>query len=368
LPRIPIRIVPSARPSEQTPREVGREVRALLEAGYRLRPLGTVKAEPERLLRPAYAPRHKIELFDAVYYLSNPRQNPDLRFFVAYVLPDRTATRRRTLHPRLFYKDVSLVWRSASHFARSEAGDWIGKGDVRSFVEDGEERVVSVESTTDLPLEIQTALESLLGRVRRIPRDDDAIALVLRRAPLDRIEPYDDFVQPRRRARACPRNRVNGGRPVARFRRRNDPGSLRFVAGFEPDFDGGIVEKSRSRSRLYGGRLRRFRILSRNRHIQYLFFAGPRHVWIVPPQATTAEISSYGVRTVDVEVDEDLCVPGYEYHFVDEWQDPPVLVSQIPEGFVGEPSELDGSRADASAWLDRLPVVREFRRKVLGRR
>jgi hypothetical protein len=59
-------------------------------------------------------------------------------------------------------------------------------------------------------------------------------------------------------------------------------------------------------------------------------------------------------------------VPGYEYHFIDESEDPPVLFSQIPDGFAGAPSDVDGSRADASRWLDQLPVIKEFRRKVLS--
>ena len=153
---------------------------------------------------------------------------------------------------------------------------------------------------------------------------------------------------------------MNRGRKIARFRRRGDPESLEFVSGYEPDFRRGILETSRSRSRLYGGTLRRHRILSRNRRIQYVFMAGRRHVWIIPPQATTTELSSYGVRTVDVEADEDLFVPGFEYHFMDGDH----LHSQIPKGFAGAPSDEDPHRADASAWLDRLPVVREFRRKV----
>jgi hypothetical protein len=224
---------------------------------------------------------------------------------------------------------------------------------------------VSAEETTDLPYEMQTALEVLVRRAKRIPRDDDAVSLILRRGPADRMDPYRDFVAPRRRARSNPRNLVNRGRPIARITRRNDPTSLRFVKGYEPDFERGVIERGSLGSRLYGGRLGRFRILSRNRRIQYLFFAGPRHVWIIPPQTTTTELSSYGLRTIDVIADEDLCCPGFEYHFVDDSEDPPVLVSQIPEGFAGEPSEVDPSRADASAWLDRLPVVREFRRKVL---
>jgi hypothetical protein len=87
-------------------------------------------------------------------------------------------------------------------------------------------------------------------------------------------------------------------------------------------------------------------------------------VWIIPPQALTTELSSFGLRSVDVAIDENLCVPGFEYHFMDDTQDPPTLHTQIPEGFAGAPSAEDPSRADASKWLDRLPVVREFRRVV----
>ena len=53
---------------------------------------------------------------------------------------------------------------------------------------------------------------------------------------------------------------------------------------------------------------------------------------------------------------------------MDENEDPPRLHSQIPAGYAGKASEIDPSRADASAWIDRLPVIREFRQKVLRRR
>jgi hypothetical protein len=125
---------------------------------------------------------------------------------------------------------------------------------------------------------------------------------------------------------------------------------------------------NRSASRFYGGAIRKFRILSRNRRIQYQFVAAPRHVWINPPQATTTEITSYGVRSIDVHAAEDLCVPGYEYHFIDETSRPPALHSQIPEGFAGESSDLDPARVDASAWIEQLPVIRRFRREVLRQR
>ncbi len=71
---------------------------------------------------------------------------------------------------------------------------------------------------------------------------------------------------------------------------------------------------------------------------------------------------------MDVRADDDLFVPGYEYHFVDDDQDPPVLYSQIPAGWAGPASELDDARADASPWLDRIPIIEEFRKKVLHAR
>jgi len=362
---IPTRIAPSVRPAALSSRQVEREFHRLLAGGARIRPAGTAKARPRRLLALGYTPKHKLQLFDVSFYLTNPRQNPDLRFFVAYVrLSDKPT---EPLFPRIFYKDVSLIWRSASHFARSDHENWIGKGEVQAEVEDGKEVFYSAEETTDLPLELQDALEELNRAGRRIRLDERAVSLVLRRGHDHRVAAYRDFTAPKRRARADPRNRIHGGRDVAWFARPGDPASLRFARGFAPDFAKGVLEVSGSRSKLYGGILRRFRILSQNRVIQYLFFAGPQHVWVAPPQATTTELTSYGVRSIDVRSDKDLSIPGYEYHYLDDYEDPPVFVSQIPRGFAGPPSAVDPSRADATAWLDRLPVIRAFRRQVLKR-
>jgi hypothetical protein len=326
-----------------------------------LRAAGTARRRPEALLAEGYAPRHAVDLFGARFWLSSTRQNSDLRFFVGWIEPERGGP---AAHARILYKDVSLVWRAATHWIRNDHENWIGKGDLVTILVDGEPVEYPREQTTDLPLEVQSALETLCRREKRIRNDDVAIGRVLRRAPASRLEPYHDFTAPRRRANADPRNRIHGGRPIAWFARPLVPESLRFARGFEPDLDRGVVERSAMTSRLYGGRIDRYRVLSTNRRVQYGFMAGPRHVWIVPAQATTTELSSYGVRTVDVFADEDLYVPGYEYHFLDEGH----LVTQIPEGFAGDPSPLDGSRADASPWLDRLPIVDAFRRKVLGRR
>jgi len=361
------RIVPSVRCAALESGQVGREFRALLASGARFEVAGLARRDPERLLRLGYTPKHRFELFDTRFYLSNVRQNPELRFYVAYVV-QRRPDGGDDVFARIFYKDLSLVWRAASHMTWDAGSLWIGKGDVVEYLEDGELMEASDESTTDLPLEIQNALEHCLRALKRVPPDGRVLEQVLRRAPADRIAPYADFSAPRARAAADPRNRIHGGRPIARFRRPGDPDSLEFEKGYEPDFEDGIVERNRTRSQLYGGTLRRFRILSRNREIQYLFIAGPRHVWIVPPQATTTELSSYGVRTIDVAADSDLFIPGYEYHYLDDESDPPTWYSQIPEGFAGGICPADDQKADASPWLDRLPVVKAFRRRVLARR
>lgn len=362
-PPIPTQIVPSARLSRMVPRAVAAEFARLVEEGMPIRADGTAKRAPHRLLSLGYVPRFKTSLFDTTFYFCGLRQNVDVRFTATYVVQSVRGV--RTAFPRLFYKDVSLVWRCASHFT----GEWIGKGDVKPVVEDGYEVMYSAEETTDLPFELQHAIETVSRRATEIPLDEKALRRILRNAPVGRVPAYSDFTAPRRRARENPRNLIHRGRPVAWFARRNVPESLRFAAGYEPDFSArGVLEVTATKSRLYGGRVRRFRILSRNRRIQYLFMAAPRHVWIIPPQALTTELTTYGVRTIDVEVDEALCVPGFEYHFEDHSTDPPELISQIPTGFAGAESGVEPGRCDASAWLDRLPVVREFRHAVLARK
>jgi hypothetical protein len=362
---IPTRVEPSVRPRDDDPTAVAREFRALLDRGATLLPAGRARRDPMRLLRRGYTPKHAIELFGVRFYITNVRQNPLLRYFVAYVVPPRARGGLRIL-PRIFYKDVSLVWRAGSHIVYNERELWVGKGELRLERYGGEKLLQTVESTTDLPLELQSGLETIMRRSGAIRRDTNALLQVLRNAPPRRLAPYRDFSAPRRRAEACRQNLIHGGRRIARFRRRHDPASLVFVPGFEPDFSRrGLIERDVSYSASYGGELQRVRVLSKNGRIQYLFLAGPDHVWIIPPQALTTELSSYGVRTIHVDVDDDLCVPGYEYHFLEYEDDPDSLHSQIPPGFAGEPNAQDPDRADASAWLDQLPVIREFRRKLL---
>jgi hypothetical protein len=350
--RLDTRIVKDVRPSGASPREVRREVRALLAAGCRLRPAGTARARPASLLE-RYPPRYEVALFAARFFLAELREDENFRFFVGYVRLGED----RELFPRLFYKDSSLVWRCATHWISARGVHWIGKGDLKLIDEADGQTEYSAEETTNLPYELQAALDDLSRRAKRVVWDARALGRLLRRAPVGRYEAYDDFIGPRRRAAAVRASRIHGGRPVAWFSRRNDPTSLRFAPGFAPDF-ARVIDVSRSASRMYGGAIVKLRILSKNRRIQYQFVAGPRHVWIIPAQALTTELSSYGVRTLDVVADEDLFVPGYEYHYLERGE----LYTQIPPGFAGAASEVDPTRADASPWLERLPVIRAFRR------
>ena len=294
-------IVPSVTCSSQSPGQVTREFRGLLASGAKLHAVGSARRNPERILEAGYTPKHRFDLFGTRFYLSNVRQNPELRFYIAFVIPPYARAhegapdggKKCQIYARIFYKDLSLVWRAASHMAYDTDGSlWIGKGDVRTLVEDGEEMLESIESTTDLPIEIQDALEEKLKALSRIPPDEEILELVLRRSSADQIQPYEDFTSPRDVAAENPKNLIHRGKSIARFTRAGDPTSLRFVRGFEPDFRKGVLETSTSRSRLYNGNLRRFRILSVNKKIQYLFIAGPEQVWIIPPQATTTDLSS----------------------------------------------------------------------------
>lgn len=356
---ISTRVIPSVSLAPLSTREVSAEFRRRLGEELELHISGDGQHDPAGFLR-KYPPQFRIDLFGIQLYLAKCRQNTDIRFYVAYLVQGRRA------YARLFYKDVSLVWRSASHIIRSADENWIGKGDIQVRREKGMEFIESDEATTDLPVEMQSALESLLLLSGKPKKDDVAPVLILRGAPDDRIAPYRDFTEPRRKAAADRRNLINGGRRVARFLRKTDPASLQIKEGFEPDFRRGILEVSESRSSLYGGMVQRYRILSKNMRIQYGFFAGPNQVWIGTLQSTTAQLSSFGVRTIDVAADEDFLLPGFEYHYLDDSEDPPEFISQIPKGFAGAASTVDPVRSDAAPWLERVPVIRQFRREVLG--
>lgn len=360
-PLIPTRVIDSVDRFDLHSNQVSREFVGLVDNGYKLKfssVAGDAPGKLKKLFGKGLKPKHKIELFDTEFYFSDVRQMPELRFFVCYVV------QHKNIFPRIVYKDLSLAWRSASHFTYLQDDIWIGKGDVRDGVVDGEEVEFSDESTTDLPLEMQTAVERLLSWSSKPRGGNGILGLVLRKSPPERIRPYLDFLKARISAQSNRKNLINGGRQVARFSRAGDPQSLAVAKGFEPDFKNGIVEHSQSNSKLYGGTLNRFRILSRNKKIQYYFIAGKSHVWLLPMQALTTELSSFGVRTIDVVADDDLFIPGYEYHHYEETKNGLELYSQIPSGYAGEICPFDEHKADASPWLEKIPLIQQFRKTV----
>ena len=115
---IPTRIVPSPRCSDRTPQQIERAFRNLLDSGVALCPTGKTRSRPSRLLSLGYAPKNAIELFDTTFYLTDVRQNFYVRFFVAYIVQPDSRGVLKSAHPRLFYKDAALNWRSASLTSR----------------------------------------------------------------------------------------------------------------------------------------------------------------------------------------------------------------------------------------------------------
>ncbi len=337
-------------PVDRSPRSVAAQFGKLLARDHVLRPAGRARSDPGRLLRAGYTPRYRVDLFDTQFYLTALRREDQFRFFVAYVRPAGNRARGAwPVYPRIIYKDSSLVWRTASHLVISPQERWIGKGAVKPVP--GEPGLyASAEETTNLPFELQSALDTLSRAGGPARPDRRALEWILRRAPPGRIEPYADFTQPREGLEDA----INGGHDVATFDNPAVPESLRFVDGFAPDLARGPVAQSRSRSSLYGGDIVKHRFVSVNEQIQYVFVCGPRQAWILPPQTLTRALTTYGLRPIDVPCDEHLCLPGYEFHYPGH--------SQIPEGFAGAPSPADPSRADTSPWNDRMPILAQYRR------
>ena len=85
VPRIPRAIVASVMPAALSPTAVRRSFDNLRAEGVRLKVAGTARDAPDTLLARGYGPRYLLELFGTRYFLSDVRQNPDLRFFVAVV-------------------------------------------------------------------------------------------------------------------------------------------------------------------------------------------------------------------------------------------------------------------------------------------
>lgn len=362
-------IIKNVTPSSLNEKQVRASFKQLLDNGYKLVVVGQAKSKAPGYLLRTRPPKHLIEVFGARYYLSDIRRNANgNRFFVCYmVMPQNNQAnkgQRKRIYPRIFYKDSSLIWRSASHVISTKNDFWVGKGAVKPVTTDGFTYMESQEDTTNLPYEIDSALDAISRRTKEVVVDNQGLVLVLRNAPDNRIVPYSDFTAPRKRAMADKNLTINKNKKIAWFKNETRPTSLAFEKGFEPDLKNGLIDSSHSYSKLYGGPIQKFRIASKNRHIQYMFIQGQKHAWIIPPQALSSELSSFGLRVVDAEIDEDLCIPGYEYHYYEYADDKDSLHSQIPKGYAGKASEIDPDRADASPWIEKLPVMKKFRKAM----
>ncbi len=355
-------LLPSVEPLEASARQVGADLRQCLRDGATIHPAGEAREDPDALLK-KYAPIAKVELFGAHLWLGSMRHDDYLNYMVSYVGLRDAKGRIRKVFPRIFYKDSSLVWRVASHFISTDDEHWIGKGDVRWEQRKDGEYMSSAEETTNLPYEVQHALDNI-SRLRPSKYDSLAVPAVLRRGGPSRTHPFSDFSKPRELAAKT--YRVNGGKAIAYFKKAGVPESLTYAKGYEPDLKNGLIDSQESGSRLYGGAITKYRFYSKNREIQYQYVASPTHVFVNHPQTLTTELMSYGTRTIDVIADDDAFLPGFEYHFMDESTEPPTLYSQIPKGFAGVVGVPDPERADASPWLERLPSVIDFRREVVG--
>ena len=161
---IPRKIVESPSCAPLGTRQVEREFRRRVEQGLAIRPAGRARRRPLRLLSLGYSPKHKLELFDTTFYLTNSFQNYFLRFFVAYVVQEPGSA----AHPRIFYKDASLLWRAASHMGGGRGDLWVGKGDVSVRYEDGDELINCEDLATwagTIPYEILTNLNTRIPRL-----------------------------------------------------------------------------------------------------------------------------------------------------------------------------------------------------------
>jgi hypothetical protein len=115
------RIVEDVRPWDASPRHVREALDRHLAEGGRLRPAGSARKRPRSLLA-SYPPRYAVSLFDVRFHLSELREDDNFRFFVAYLQVGEA----RDIHPRLFYKDQSLVWRGATHYIASGGTRGVG--------------------------------------------------------------------------------------------------------------------------------------------------------------------------------------------------------------------------------------------------
>ncbi|MCX5701739.1 MAG: methyltransferase domain-containing protein, partial [Candidatus Omnitrophica bacterium] len=296
------------------------------------------------LLQNGFVPQYKISLNGMDYYLSKPytSQRNGRPYFIGFLHRINPETGVEEIFARTIYKSNSQnIWRIAS----SEGpGGWIGKG-----LED--------EMTTNAPLEIQSSLEKLCL---------DNGKLEIKEGFYDDLEKRADFKSPEEfnHTILLHGEELNGGISIGSFAETGNPESYRFQNGFEPDFNNGVIEEFNTYSPIYGD-VESYRMLSNNKQVQFVFNVDRENrVWIGAVQSVTPRFTRFGVRAdrIDIGAMEmeniegvnrpvDILMPASEYD------------TQIPKGYIG--NHKADRYYDASPFIDKIPVIKEFRQKVL---
>ncbi|MDP3703201.1 MAG: cysteine peptidase family C39 domain-containing protein, partial [Candidatus Omnitrophota bacterium] len=282
-------------------------------------------------------PKHQVQFGQDHFYISDAFIDAGGRTaFLAYLLHRDSTTGQPVIFVNAYYKSNSQnVWRAASH----HAGPWIGKG----FGEAGQMLPMELQSTFEHIVASQRASQGVYEKPGRF---FDVLGFDVQGPMVSMV------VGGPNRVVIAELNHAGQTNPALANHHIN------FRPGYEPDFHRGVVEHFQADNPVYS-KVTSYVILSANRQVQYLFNVdGAGRVWVGGVQGTSETLIRQGVRRDNLQyvVPEELLTPAFEY------------LKQMPTGYLEarnvHPRNLQ--YADASAFLNKISVIQEFRRHVLG--
>jgi len=308
----------------------------------------------EYLALEGHAPLHRIRFGDDTYYISRPFIGPDNRIsFIAYCQHIDSRDNKPKLFVNEFYFSGShAVWRAASH----RAWGWIGKG-------------VDEHSQT-LPLEIIPFLNRIVEKAGNIEtREYDLFKILGIGGIIPAESQIFTHVDVLNGQRAAPELDLTGSRRIVVAEEVSlapaDSDELhryRFPdEGYKPDFTSKKILRYPSRNDVYG-RITHYRILSRNKKLQYLFNVSEEGlVWIGSVQSVSKDLNRQGVRqdAPNIIVPPTLLQAPYDY--------PSEIVKNLPQGYLGDDHPGHPEYASAAKFTEKIDLVVEFRAEVLSR-
>lgn len=290
-------------------------------------------------------PAHKIVFGNYKYFISPLFDIGGRPACICYFYRPADNGNGHELYVRAFYKSNShAIWKVDSHRVHIKPSDdkeldearkgWFGKG-------------INQESVT-LPSEIQSSMNEIISAhygqnlAQNKKLNNSFYRVVLkestRRPPKEftRSMVYEPEISKR----------------FAHFKKPNDPESLEIYAGYGPELDKPPLEKYSEYNEHYRGIVDSYVINSKNGALHYIFnVSKKRKVWISAVQSSSALLTRFGVKREKIKVPTGLMVQAQEY------------LDEIPKGFAGK--RVHSVYYDASAWVDKLPINKEFREKVL---